>query len=111
VIKVGIGDEVLKLESENKMLRDIVADIVLIGAALDQLKQVVGEVVKKLADLESGVIPIEPSAEVVVVDSNTDQVPPGPQDSRYQLTEIGGDEQKSVPYKVDSSQYLPGGDF
>ena len=108
---MGIGDEVMKLETENKSLRDIVADIVLIDTALDQLKQVVAEVVKKLADIESGVMPVEPSAEVIINDE-TGQAPAGPQESRYQLTEIGGDdEQPASTYKVDSSQFLPGGEF
>lgn len=108
---MGIGDEVMKLETENKSLRDIVADIVLIDTALDQLKQVVADVVKKLEAIESGVIPIEEDVEVIDTD-NSGQAPPGPQDeSRYTLTEIGGDEQPASTYKVDSSQFLPGGDL
>ena len=99
----------MKLETENKSLRDIVADIVLIDTALDQLKQVVADVVNKLEAIESGVLPIEADAEVITNDE-TGQAPAGPQESRYQVTELGADK-PAVPYRVDTKQFIGGGDF
>ena len=108
---MGIGDEVRKLEEENKALRDIVNDITLIQESMQVLTQVVADVMKKLSNIDDGSIYTD---EIVVIDTDdTGQTPPGPQtDPRYKVTEIGGDdEQPASTYKVDTSQYLPGGDF
>lgn len=108
---MGIGDEVRKLEEENKALRDIVNDITLIQESMVVLTQVVADVMQKLSDIDDGTI-FNEQLEVIESD-DTGQAKAGPQSqTRYQVTEVGGDnEQPASTYKVDTSQYLPGGDF
>jgi len=104
---MSLGDDVIKLENENKALREIVNDIELIDEALKQLTQVVADVLKKLSDIDDGSI-FEPGLEVIESDE-TGQAKPGPQNTRYTVTEVGGDdEMPQATYKVDTSQYLPG---
>lgn len=107
---MGIGEEVRKLEEENKALREIVNDIELIDSALKQLTQVVADVMKKLSDIDDGSI-FETQLEVIESDE-TGQAKAGPQQTRYTVTEHGGDdEMPQATYKVDTSQFLPPGDF
>ena len=103
---MGIGEEVRKLEEENKALREIVNDIELIDSALKQLTQVVADVMKKLSDIDDGSI----FTQLEVIESDgTGQAKAGPQQTRYTVTEHGGDdEMPQATYKVDTSQFLPG---
>ena len=102
---MNIIEQVKQMNEELEQLRKSLVDVHLIRDTLTQLTTIVDDIINK-APAPSDTVP-ETQIEVVK-DEHVNAAVVAIPDSRYQVTEVGGDDQPASTYKVDSNKYLPG---
>lgn len=102
---MNIIEQVKQMNEELEQLRKSLVDVHLIRDTLRQLITIVDDIIDK-APAPSDTVP-ETQIEVVN-DEHVNAAIVAIPDSRYRVTEVGGDDQPAATYKVDSNKYLSG---